>query len=80
MAVVTFICYYGKEEWNTNLTLKDMGRLSGKYQKMESYLTDHRLNRLYQFLILEKRYDDLQKATVDEDFRKELYEEHLLVY
>lgn len=186
MAVVTFICYYGKEEWNTNLTLKDMVRISGKYQKIESYLTDHRLNlismmkidpdvfhgelreliallqcnsdiqkieklilsdtryrylsedtfevlmvlsdekaflkklkeysnlnqkrkgmydvcrafeqleargekrgikrgeerlnRLYALLVSEERYDDLQKATVDEDFRRKLYEEHSLVY
>lgn len=186
MAVVTFICYYGKKEWNTNLTLKDMVRIPKKYQKMETYLSNNhlnlvfmmkidpqvfhgelreliallqcnseiqkierlilsdtryrylsedtfevlmvlsdekaslkklkeyaglnrerkgmydmcrafeqleergekrgikigekRLNHLYAFLVSEGRYDDLQKATVDEDFRKELYEELQLVY
>lgn len=44
MAVVTFICYYGREEWNTNVSLKDMILIPEKYHQIESYLMDYRLN------------------------------------
>lgn len=177
MAVITFICYYGREEWDTNLSLKDMVWMPEKYHQIESYLMNYqlnlvpmmkinpevfhgelreliallqcnsdlhkieklilsniryrylseetfevfmilsdekaslkklkehvmlskerkgmydmcrafeqleergeqRLNQLYTFLISEDRYDDLKKATVDEEFRKELYKEIQLV-
>lgn len=44
MAVITFICYYGNEEWNSNLSLKDMIQIPEKYKNLESFLSDHQLN------------------------------------
>lgn len=44
VAVITFVCYYGVEEWNSHLSIKDMVKLPKGFHKLESYLTDNRLN------------------------------------
>lgn len=41
MAVITFICYYGREEWDTPLSLKDMLVVPGPCRKITEYLSDY---------------------------------------
>ncbi|MDO4168323.1 MAG: Rpn family recombination-promoting nuclease/putative transposase [Lachnospiraceae bacterium] len=44
MAVITFVCYYGDEEWNSNLSLKDMVFIPREYRDFEPYLVDYHIN------------------------------------
>ncbi|MDO4168836.1 MAG: hypothetical protein Q4D45_02960 [Lachnospiraceae bacterium] len=44
VAVITFVCYYGIEAWDSHLSIKDMVKIPEGYHKLESYLTDNRLN------------------------------------
>ncbi|MDO4170005.1 MAG: hypothetical protein Q4D45_08900 [Lachnospiraceae bacterium] len=53
---------------------RQQGRLEGRQQ------AEHKLNQLYATLVAQKRFDDLEKATSDEKFRQELYQEIQLSY
>lgn len=44
VAVITFVCYYGIEEWDSHLTIKDMVKLPEGYDELDAYLMEHRLN------------------------------------
>lgn len=88
MAVVTFVCYYGHKEWDSYLSVKfgqeekveyDMCRVFEQLEARGVEIGEERINRLYTLLFSEKRYDELEKAMADKEYRETLYKEIQLV-
>ena len=42
--VITFVCYYGDEEWNTHLSLKELLKFPEGYPEIEKYVNDEKIN------------------------------------
>ena len=42
--VITFVCYYGDEEWNTHVSLKELLQFPEGYDGIEKYVNDEKIN------------------------------------
>lgn len=42
--VITFVLYYGKDEWDDHLTLKSMLKIPSKYDILNTYINDSKVN------------------------------------
>ena len=42
--VITFVCYYGDEEWDTHLSLKEILKFPEGWEEIEQYVNDEKIN------------------------------------
>ena len=68
-----------EDEKKSSASVAEMERAIQSIRESERKLTEDTINSLYAQLLTDKRFDDLERATRDENFRKQLLEEYAAI-